>query len=169
MTSYSGWMHFDPLPKREAGLSEQQFQDRVRNLPPLFGGSRWIPPKPTLPDDPGSYEPREGYFAFAAWACYNFVGDGTLTGIMDFNRGGPGKLVRNKLTGTYSIGLHPALNVYVGRIDTLHTNLGGFPRTNQYSFIMKSPSELDWVWGDRDKERKDRALVTHGTLTRVAY
>lgn len=144
-------MHFKPLPEPAVGATPAMFASRMANLPPLFGVHKWVPGNPP-PIHPGSYVLRESYFAFAAWACYNFVGDGTLTGIMDFNRGGPGKLVRNKLTGTYSVGLNPALNVYVGRIDTLHTNLGGFPVTNQYSFIMKSPSELNWVWGDRDKE-----------------
>src|SRR5688572_14288356 len=76
VTSYSGWMHFDPLPKRETGLTEADFQGRVAKLPPLFPGSRWIPPTPTHAEDLGSYEAREGYFAFAAWACYDFAGDG---------------------------------------------------------------------------------------------
>lgn len=172
VTSFAGWMHFEPLPELTVAAPTPTqalaFQQRARDLPPQFGGYDWIPPLPYVADDPGRYVQREGYFAYAAWLCFDLDGAGHLTGIGNVNRGGPGKLVRNDFTGTYT-GDFNAFDVFEGKIHTTHINTGGMSVTQHYSFIMKSPSELEWLWGDRDDVGNFRAIVARGTLTKVPY
>ena len=169
-----------PLPEPMPGATPAQFAARMAKLPPLFGGYKWVPGSPPALLQPGTYALREGYFAFAAWACYVFDGDGKLTGIKDLSRGG-GTAVRDDLTGTYSVSLNTAVDVFEGKITTIHENEGKFLVTNNYTFVMKSDHELDWVWasGSHRVPKPDgtftdfvepyRALVTQGTLTKVPY
>jgi hypothetical protein len=167
-------MHFEPLPEppMPTPTAEQTltFENRVRNLPPLFGGYHWIPPAPGKAD-PGRYLQREGYFVFAALACFNFDGLGNLTGLIRFNRGGvnkipPGGLVDSLgLTGTYVATPNTALGVMEGTFHTRHTNTGGLVSENDYRFFMRSADELEWAW----HKGTDRAHVTHGTLNKVSY
>lgn len=179
VTSYSGWMHFDPRPER-GKQNDEEFQARLRKLPPLIGGSRWIPPRvdvlPGLTWDPinlpESFAPREGYFVFAALTCLKFDGHGRLSGFTQFNRGGVvddspqrGILVRSKLEGDYKVDPHHGLNIYQGTIRTSHTNKGGIIVENEYAFLLKSSDEIEWIWSGGSY----RSLVTHGTLSRVTH
>lgn len=166
ITSYHGWMHV--MPKPEFGNPPQ---------PPQIAGYDYFPPRPkgaVLTKE--FYVQREGYFVFAALMCLRFS-NGGLKGILDINRGGRGFL-RNSLTGTYTLELNSALNVYEGGFTTIHKNKGNIIVENGYSFIMKSNDEIEWVWESGIHRVKTefewklipepyRALVTHGTLRRI--
>lgn len=186
-TSYSGWMLFEPLPDRGAQESVEDFQIRQDQLPPLFGGYRYV--APTNPSQDPAYELREGYFAVAALTCFKFEKDGKLVGRTKVIRGGTGpadtsgvkrSVVINSLTGTYSLTHFPALDIYEGKIQTKHINTGGMEVTNDYAFILKNHDELEWLWaGGSYREQRGtefisfpnpyRALVAQGTLTRMPY
>lgn len=178
VTSYSGWMHFRPLPERE-GVSEDEFKKRLSKFPPLIGGKRWIPPEPTAPpNSPGTYEQREGYFVFSALMCLKFEGD-KLNGVVHMNRGGGLSFVSSPLTGSYSLTFNEPLNIVEGNFKTSHKNTGGIVVENRYLCIVRSADEIDWVWaggvhriphheiGFNQIEEPFRALVTHGTLRRA--
>jgi len=186
VTSYSGWMLLDPVPVRAPGEADAAFEKRVNELPPLFGGYRFV--EPTSANQEPKYEQREGYFAVAFLTCFKLDGAGNLVGRTKTIRGGTGPvdingvkriIVVNELIGTYSVTPAPQLSVVEGNIQTTHTNTGGMAVTNKYAFIAKGPDELEWLWaggsyiepgasGPVSVPNPFRALVTHGTLTRVA-
>jgi hypothetical protein len=186
VTSYSGWMRFDPPPVRKENESEKDFADRLARLQPQFGGYRWIPPRTELVSGgwPWSiatvvvrdarYEQREGYFAYAALSCFKFYGDGRLAGITDVNRGGhfvqdtmDTMLVRNTLLpeSSYTINSNSGFDIYEGTIKTFHENTGNIIVENNYSWMMRNANELDWVL----LSGSYRPLVAHGTLIRVLH
>lgn len=189
VTSYSGWMHFEPgvvpVLKDESAKQPQHppvdtyesFNKRAVNLPPLIGGYRYVPhffmgrlgfPSMRLRD---TFERREGYFAFAAITCLNFDGKGKLTGLTKFNRGGVDKtnldgvggLESHPLTGNYTTIVDADINAIIGNIETHHSNRGAQDERNEYAFIVRSDDELDWVW----EKGSRRALVTQGQFRRI--
>lgn len=129
-TSYSGWMHFDPRPTA---------QEPPIGAPPQFSCVGFDQAKQ-------QFFQREGYFAFAALACYTFDGFGRLTGIRDLNQGGPRHLEDTPLTGDYVLGTNTDLQIYKGAFRVRHMNQVGYLVDNFYNFVVRTPDELEWVW-----------------------
>jgi hypothetical protein len=150
VTSYSGFMHFDPpQPLAAAGMP----------LPPQLACVGYKPTTNTT----GTYSPREGYFLVAAVAFFIFRKDGSLVGSTYINRGGSAFL-ENRMTGHY-VQVLTDMDVRSGVITTHHTNTGNLDVENTYNFIMKSKDEIEWVLAGSSY----RGVVAHGTMTRISY
>ena len=180
VTSFSGWQLFYPRPTKDPDQTEEEFQARVRELPPIFPGRSYIPPTDTWGE---RFLEREGYIVCSGLMCLKLDGRGQLTGASRFVRGGTSSvnrrgvrnlLARNELTGTYELASIEKVDVLEGNIQTQHRNKGDLLVTNNYHFFVTSSSELAWIWAGGFYEDSEglkpnpyRPLVTHGNFTRV--
>jgi hypothetical protein len=163
----------DPLPMpRPAGPADtpESFAKRVKELPPLIGGQRWIPPSWTPPaafdeKEPGTYEQREGYFLVSVLVGLKLDSHRGVTGFMRINRGGR-PFVTRELSGLYSVQPIPELpGMYGGIIRETHQGDGPKPFTWTYSFVVRNDQELEWIWQEGDH----RPLVATGTFKKVRF
>ncbi len=147
VTSFSGWMLFDPTIEPKDVETYDDFIARTDELPPLFAGYRVIPQfwdgllaigvflngvLKLFKQDPfnpprstrfgwrfnDKFEQREGYFAIAVLICLNFDGKKGLTGMQLFNRGGVGKAI------SPSVFEEPVRNDLTGSYSASINNLG---------------------------------------------
>ena len=170
VTSFSGFMLFDPRPVQGATESDADFRNRLDELPPLIGGYGFS----SQPQPDGSYNLREGYFLVAMLQRLIFDGMGGITGVMDVVRGGSvpsptapdgqrGHL-RAKLNGSYILLPDPDLpGVPMGSIVLRHTNLGRKEVEWTYAFAVSNINALEWMMTTGN----DRPIIARGTLSRV--
>lgn len=189
VTSFTGWQWFDVRPKPDPRLSGQEQVDdlnkRVRNLPPMIGGTRWIAPHSVELSAGGpfdiaggallgeSFELREGYFLVTALIRLALDGKGGLKGVMEFIRGGvrvvDGELDsyrRRLLTGTYEVREDADLaGAFEGSITETHAGDGPQDHIWSYGFVVRSQDELEYFW----KVGSERPLLATGTLKRMNF
>ena len=172
VTSFFGWMLFNPLPERGPG-TDAEFQTRMKNLPPMIGGYGWSTPMPFDPANPGTYHQREGYFLVTALIRIALDGQGGLKGVMEVIRGGsppppPGNPDRYRrrqfLDGTYTVVPDPDLpGGFQGTIQETHQGDGPDLVTWNYVFVVRNRDELEWMWKHGDY----RPVLANGTFRRM--
>ena len=175
VTSYSGWMLYNPPIIPALDESHADFRERLRAMPPIF---------PAYHAESMTLQPS--YIAFAAMTCLKFDGRGELIGKSRLVRGGTGKELpdgthlieaKNNLSGTYEFSYDPEIETVTGMIITEHVNMGEMLVRNYYRAFVKDEDEIEWLWcGGSYREQVDtgwirepyRALVTRGTLKRMS-